>query len=194
MTNFIIVVRTRRGFRKTCIRGFVRSLPVSVNPENGRDLDRSADIADAYHGDKNALNTYFRDKEASIRRDYREDSNSGAIHGVTASELQSWQENRDDLLEQLEEQKDDVFELASVSYSSSESEDNSESEDLSDNEGNSVDENISSNNNTSSTSNGTTETSNVNAVESVSDNSSYHRQDSSDVVQTDYSSFEPFDD
>ena len=88
----------------------------------------------------------------------------------------------------MEQQKDDVFELASVSNSSS------DDEYTSDNEGNNVDDNISSNNNTSSTSNGTTETSNINAVESVSDNSSYHPQDSSDVVQTDYSSWEPFDD
>ncbi|TKW60353.1 MAG: hypothetical protein DI638_10555 [Gemella sp.] len=89
MTNIFIIVRTRKGFRKACIRGFVRSVPLSVNPENGRDLDRSADIADAYHGDKDALETYFRDKEASIRRDYREDTNSAAIDGVKASELHS---------------------------------------------------------------------------------------------------------
>lgn len=181
MTNIFIIVRTRKGFRKACIRGFVRSVPLSVNPENGRDLDRSADIADAYHGDKDALETYFRDKKASIRRDYREDTNSAAIDGVKASELHSWQVNRDDLLEQLEEQKDDVFDLASVTYSSSEDEDSSEDV------ANSVDENMSSHNNTSSPSN-------LNAVESVSEDSSYHPQDTSDVVQTDYTSFEPFDD
>ena len=89
MTNIIITVRTRRGFRKACFRGFVSSVPLSVNPSNGRDLDRSSEIADTYHGDKNGLNAYFTDKEASIRRDYRDDSNSAAAEGVPASELQS---------------------------------------------------------------------------------------------------------
>ena len=59
MTNIIITVRTRRGFRKACFRGFVSSVPLSVNPSNGRDLDRSSEIADTYHGDKNGLNAYF---------------------------------------------------------------------------------------------------------------------------------------
>ena len=71
--------------------------------------------------------------------------------------------------------------MASVTYSSSEDEDSSEDV------ANSVDENMSSHNNTSSPSN-------LNAVESVSEDSSYHPQDTSDVVQTDYTSFEPFDD
>jgi hypothetical protein len=182
MTNIFIIVRTRRGFRKACIRGFVGSVQLSINPSNGRDLDRSSEIAEAFHRDKEGLNNYFKEKEDSIRRDYRQDSNSAAVDGVQASELHSWQVNRDDLLEQLNDQKDDVFDLASVYDSNS------------DDEGSSVNSNSSNNNNASSPGNRVNETSNVNEAESVSENSSYYPQDSSDVAQTDFSSFEPFED
>jgi len=34
------------------------------------------------------LDTYFRDKESSIQRDFAQDSESGAADGVSASELE----------------------------------------------------------------------------------------------------------
>ena len=150
-------------------------MPLAVNPNNGTELDRSADIAERFYKDKDGLNNYFTDKESSIRRDYREDSNSAAVEGVPASELHNWQLSRDDLLEQLKDQKDDVFDLASISDGSS------------DDETASVNNSTSSNINASSPGNGVTESSNVN-------DSSNYPQDSSEVVQTDFSSFEPFDD
>jgi len=184
MTNIVIIVRTRKGFRKACIRGYIRSMPLAVNANNGTELDRSADIAETFYKDKDGLNTYFSDKESSIRREYRQDSNSAAVEGVPASELHNWQLSRDDLLEQLKDQKDDVFDLASVSDESS------------DDESASVNNNNSTSNyiNASSPGSGVTGTSNVNDVEAASNDSSYHPQDSSEVVQTDFSSFEPFDD
>ena len=90
------------------------SAPQLVNSNDGRNIDRSSEIAEKYHGYREVLKTYFRDKEYSIRRYYREDDNSAAAESVTASGLHSWQENRDDLLDQLSEQIDDVFDLASV--------------------------------------------------------------------------------
>ena len=42
-----------------------------------------------YHGYREVLKTYFRDKESSIRRDYREDANSAAVEGVPTSGLHS---------------------------------------------------------------------------------------------------------
>ena len=184
MTNIVIIVRTRKGFRKACIRGYIRSTPLAINANNGTELDRSADIAETFYKDKEGLNTYFTDKECSIRREYRKDSNSAAVEGVPASELHNWQVSRDDLLEQLKEQKDDVFDLASVS------------DDSSDDETASVNNNNSTSNyiNASSPGSGVTGTSNVNNVESASNGSSHHPQDTSEVVQTDFSSFEPFDD
>jgi hypothetical protein len=184
MHTITLLVHTKKGWRKAYIRGFSSSASLLADSNDGRTIDRSADIADAYHGDRDGLNTYFREKEASIRRDYREDSNSAAIDGVSARELHSWQENRDDLLEQLNEQREDVFFLASVDGSS-------------DNEGDSVGGNnnlSSSNSNASSPNNGVTGTSDLNAVDSNSNDSSYHPQDTSDVVQTDFSSFDPFED
>jgi len=175
-------VRTRKGFRKACIRGYIRSAPLAINVNNGTELDRSADIAETFYKDKDGLNTYFTDKESSIRRQYREDSNSAAIEGVPASELHDWQLSRDDLLEQLKDQKDDVFDLASVSDESS------------DDETASVNNSTSNYINASSPGSDVTGTSNVNDVESTSNDSSHQPQDTSEVVQTDFSSFEPFDD
>jgi hypothetical protein len=43
------------------------------------------DIADKYSGDKTALDTYFREKELSIERDFIQDYESGASDGVSAS-------------------------------------------------------------------------------------------------------------
>ena len=127
------------------------------------------------------LKTYFRDKEYSIRRDYREDDNSAAAESVTASGLHSWQENRDDLLDQLSEQIDDVFDLASVTDSSSDYNSDSASEN------NYVSP---SDNNAQSPNNDVTGTSNINTVESNNNENPYHPQNTSDVVQTDYTSFD----
>jgi hypothetical protein len=188
MVTIMYFVRTRNGLRKCYITGrdYSKSTPLSVNANNGRDIDRTSEIADAFHGDKDGLNTYFNEKESSIRRDYREDSNSAAIAGVSASELHTWQVNRDDLLEQLNEQRDDVYDLASVteSGSSDEGENSSSSDKTNVSAGN---DNVSLPNNT------TTAASEINAVESNSNNPPYYPQDSSDVVQTDFPSFDPFE-
>ena len=86
------------------------------------------------------------------------------------------------MLEQLKDQKDDVFDLASVSDESS------------DDETASVNNSTSNYINASSPGSDVTGTSNVNDVESTSNDSSHQPQDTSEVVQTDFSSFEPFDD
>ena len=125
------------------------------------------------------LNTYFRDKEYSIRRDYREDANSAVAEGVPTSGLHSWQKNRDDLLDQLSEQIYDVFDLASVTDSSSDY----NSDGVSDNNTLSP-----CDNNAQSPENGVTGTSDINAVVSNLNETSYHPQDTSDVVQSDFSS------
>jgi hypothetical protein len=86
----ILIVKTRKGhFRKIALRGISTSPSLSINSGNGRDLDRTSDIADALHGDRAAIANYFSDKENSIRQDYRIDSNSGAVAGVSAHELHS---------------------------------------------------------------------------------------------------------
>jgi len=193
MKHITIIVRYKKGVRKVCIRVFSSHAPQFVNANDGRNIDRTADIATEFHKDKEGLNTYFNNKEESIRRDYREDSNSGAVDGVQASELHTWQENRDNLLDDLREQRDDVFDLASVTDSDSES--GSESVSESGSESVSGNNNISPNDsNASESSHINTGTSNVNTMESNSNNSSYFPQDSSEVKQTDYSSFEPFED
>jgi len=87
-------------------------MALQVNANDGRNIDRSSDIANEFRGDRTGLDTYFRDKESSIQRDFVKDSESGAADGVSASELEDWKVNRDDMLDQLDQQKDDVMDLA----------------------------------------------------------------------------------
>jgi hypothetical protein len=87
MVIITLPVRTKKGLRKGYIRCYSKTMPLLVNPNDGRNIDRSADIADAFHGDKDGLNNYFTNKESSIRRAYREDISSGDADGVPASEL-----------------------------------------------------------------------------------------------------------
>ena len=86
------------------------------------------------------------------------------------------------MLDQLEQQKDDVMDLAFFAASVSDSDSDSDSN--SDNSG----DNINGNNN-----NSVNGTSGGNPVESNSNDPAYHAQDSSDVVQTDSPSFDPFE-
>ena len=80
----------------------------NVNPNDGRELDRTQAIANKYFEDKTGLGQYFSDKERAIYDAYREDSNSAAISGVQASELNDWLDQRDSLLEELKGQINDV--------------------------------------------------------------------------------------
>lgn len=182
MTKFTIIIGTRRGYRKVSLRGFSSNKALQVNADDGRNIDRSSDIADEFRGDRTGLDTYFRDKESSIQRDFVKDSESGAADGVSASELEDWKVNRDDMLDQLDQQKDDVMDLAFFAASVSDSDSDSDSN--SDNSG----DNTNGNNN-----NSVNGTSGGNPVESNSNDPAYHAQDSSDVVQTDFPSFDPFE-
>jgi len=155
-------------------------MALQVNANDGRNIDRSSDIANEFRGDRTGLDTYFRDKEESIKRDFIQDSETGPADGVSANELESWKDNRDDMLDQLDQQKDDVMDLASIGVSDSDS----DSDNNSDNSG----DNTNGNNN-----NSVNGTSGGNPVESNSNDPAYHAQDSSDVVQTDFPSFDPFE-
>jgi hypothetical protein len=89
MMQFTIIIGTRRGYRKVFIRGFSSSMALQVNANDGRNIDRSSDIANEFRGDRTGLDTYFRDKEESIKRDFIQDSETGAADGVSANELES---------------------------------------------------------------------------------------------------------
>ena len=89
MTKITIIIGTRKGYRKVILRGFSSNKALQVNADDGRNIDRSSDIADEFRGDKTGLNTYFRDKEESIKRDFIQDCETGAADGVSANELES---------------------------------------------------------------------------------------------------------
>ena len=184
MIKLTIIIGTRRGYRKVFLRGFSSNKALQVNADDGRNIDRSSDIADEFRGDRTGLETYFRDKELSIQRDFDRDSESGAADGVSASELEDWRIAKDDMLEQLDQQKDDVMDLTTFAASVSDSDSDSDSDSNSDNSG----DNINGNNN-----NSVNGTSGGNSVESNSNDPVYYAQDSSDVVQTDFPSFDPFE-
>jgi len=82
--------------------------PSRVDPSNGYSLDRTQDVS-LYCTTPEQAREYFSTKEQSIRNTYRQDSNSGAIEGVDARELDNWMNNRDSLLVELVGQKTDVY-------------------------------------------------------------------------------------
>lgn len=55
MIRITLFIRTKRGFRKVCIRGYSRSMPLLVDAKDGRNIDRSADIANAFNDDKKLM-------------------------------------------------------------------------------------------------------------------------------------------
>lgn len=162
--------RTRKVYKMCTLRAYTKSAVLAVNANDGRDLDNTQEIADEYRRDREGIEDYFKTKEESIRRDYRIDSNSAAASGVSASELHDWLEERNNLLEQLEGQKEDAKDLASI-YSVDEEDD-------------------SDNNDSHETNQENQATSNDN---SESSSSAGFPQDSSDIMDTDFSSFEPFE-
>lgn len=68
-------------------RGFKKSSTQLIDANNGRDLDNTQEIADAFRNNAAGLENYETQKTNSINRDYRLDSNSAAASGVPASEL-----------------------------------------------------------------------------------------------------------
>jgi len=79
------------------------------------ELDRTQNIANAFKNNRAGIESYYKDKVNSIMKAYRTDSNTGAIDGVAASELDFWMKQRNDLLDELKGQIEDVKELADVS-------------------------------------------------------------------------------
>lgn len=96
-------------------RYFTTSKRKNVNSKNGRELDRTQHIVDYHNGDKGRIEKYFEEKKHSIVKAYRDDSNSAAATGVSASELNQWLNDHKERLEELEGQKDDVHDLCSDS-------------------------------------------------------------------------------
>ena len=160
------------------VKGFSTSATMSVNSNDGRNIDRTMDIAEKYRGDQEGLGRYLEDKAASILRDTEVDYRAAAAGGADEGQLQSITARGADLEDQLEMQVDDVYDLAEVYVGR-------EGDSTGDGGGPSQGGNISSNQNapapgaSGSESNGHTE--------------AYFPQDSSNVEQTDFSSFEPFD-
>jgi hypothetical protein len=97
MIKLAIIIRTRRGYRTAYLRAFTTGgqsnnqdqEELLVDANDGRNIDRTRDIANEFRGDRDGLERYFRDKESSIERDFVQDSESGAADGVSESELQS---------------------------------------------------------------------------------------------------------
>lgn len=87
-----------------------RNWTVRPDVTDGLHLDVTRSIAREFKSGK-AIDEYFHDKESSIRNTYREDSNTAAAEGASASELSSWMEARDELLAALKAQREDVYAL-----------------------------------------------------------------------------------
>jgi len=142
----------------------------AVDSSNGRSLDNSQEVANAYHNDRAGLEEYSDKKRESIIADHRTDSITGAADGVPASELASWMEERDRLLEEFDWQLEDIKDLADIPLGSESPDATSQ---IPSEEAEAPSQNTSE------------------EAEAPSQNTSFP-QDSSDVQQTDFNSFEPF--
>lgn len=88
------------------------------DPQDGRQLDRSAVVAETYSGDKDALENYFEVKESSIKSDLEEDINSVKDTEFDTPEyISELRSSADSLLAQLEDSKDTIRDLADIPLS-----------------------------------------------------------------------------
>lgn len=93
------------------------SISSAINSNDGYELDNTQEVVDS-HSTSEDLQKYFDDKREAIRSSFNSDSNSAAASGTSASELSDWLDRKNELLELLENQKDDAFDLASYVSSS----------------------------------------------------------------------------
>lgn len=166
-----------------------------VNPKDGTELDSTSEIVKMCNGQKSAIDSYFETKEESIKNNYRELSNSAAAAGTPASLMQSFIDDRDKMLSELNHMKDDVLDLSdipasetSVSSSNSGSNPTSTTNTLgvgsSSSNSNSTGGSSGAQSNIVGTSNDSSSTSDNRSVQ----NDQPFRQDSSEVYSTDFSS------
>lgn len=143
--------------------------------------DSAAALAKDFKDNPEELKNHFEEKEHSINS--LEDSEvTGELEDISSQELDSWKSQRLELLEHnndIREATYDRIESGYVSDSSFESESQSESDTQSDQH------------NSSNSLGSEVQGSEVQGSEGQE--SAYFPQDSTDVVQTDYSSFDPFD-
>ena len=142
---------------------------LALNPEDGYTLDRTQEIVDNC-STREEVEEYFDTKRNAIHSSYVADSNSAAASGVSAAELAVWLDMKNDLISQLEDQEDDVYDLGDY-------DDGSDTGTAGDTVG--------------GTTEGTTEAATESAGESAGDQMS---QDSSDIEQTEFDSSDYYDD
>lgn len=99
------------------IRSFSTSGFNLVNSLDGSKLDNTQEIADKFNNDREGIENYFREKDASIKAKYAEDVVSALDEDVPQEELAQWSKDHLDLLKQLSAQEDDAKDLADIPVS-----------------------------------------------------------------------------
>lgn len=84
-----------------CKAEFHSSRVLHVNAHNGRGLDGSQEIADAFYQDEEGLNNYKEEKLTSIMETYEEDVRTAVEDGVDPEEIKSWEVTRNQLISEL---------------------------------------------------------------------------------------------
>ncbi len=82
-----------------------------ADPQNSLDVDSNADIMSKFGGNRKDFDKYFEDKLRAINEAYRQESNSAAITGISAKELDGWLQVKNDLVDNVNRQKNDLLDL-----------------------------------------------------------------------------------
>lgn len=103
-----------KGVRVTR-RKFSSTRKLWVNQNDGTKLDKTSQIVDHCHGDREQIDAYFEAKENAIRESLERDVESARLSNVDEVEVQEWINDMHNLLAELEDQKDDVLDLSDIS-------------------------------------------------------------------------------
>lgn len=186
------------GYSICKTRVFSTSVILRADSSNGSELDNNDSIIGEHGSSSTDFEKYFGEKAQAIGSAYRVDSNSAAISGVSASELENWLQEKNKMLAELNEQREDLYDLhdhldpnlnPSIVPADITGAANTNPAPAG-NTNSSAQPAVAAPNNPVTSDNGTS----TNNVTSSSNTTSGFTQDSSDVVDENPSSWEPFDD
>lgn len=162
--NYIIT-----PLNQSFVRNFSTTLPKLINIDDGRQLDANEEVERQHAHSKESLEQYFEEKRQSIIDAHRVDSNLGAIDGFTASELQKYMDQKNELLVDLEGQFND-FKINTGWWDSSSDSESEESKYNTNNNNTDKDNTNKDNTNNDNTDNNNTDNDNANKSNTNNEN------------------------
>jgi len=149
--NFVSHVVNSLGIKKSVMctvdiyRGFASSSVLNspiINPQDGYNLDNTQAIADEFMGNKEGAHHYFKEKAESIRSAAERDLETAYADGIPQEETDGWKERVRTLAEDLENQVEDVLDLAGILDTPTSSDDEESGDESSEDESNNTSQGV----------------------------------------------------